>query len=549
LTQISDFIVVGSGIAGLSFALRAAEIGTVIILTKKERAHTNTNLAQGGIASVFASDDSFTLHIQDTLKAGVNLGHLKAIELIVREAPESIKELERWGVIFTQQNTGDSLFDLGREGGHSRNRIVHVKDQTGMAIEKALLEKVRVNHNIRLFENHTAIELITEHHLLKRKGGQKNSIHCWGVYALDENSGEVKIYLAKATLLATGGVGRVYLHTTNPSIATGDGVAIAFRAGAAIANLEFMQFHPTSLYHPEGESFLISEAVRGFGGILRTKNNNTFMEKYHPQADLAPRDVVARAIDSEMKKSGDECVYLHTEHLDCKQLQDRFPQINEKLLSLKIDMTKEPIPVVPAAHYMCGGILTDLNGRSTIEGLYVAGETACTGVHGANRLASNSLLEALVFSRQVYLHASRYIKEQKITLPQIPPWNDEGTYDHEEWVLISHDQREIQRLMWDYVGIVRSTERLKRAGRRIELIQEEIETFYKRTRVTHVLLELRNLACVASLIIRSALFRTESRGLHYTTDYPERDDKNWIGDTVIQENKTFLHSLSGPLPH
>jgi L-aspartate oxidase len=549
LTQTSDFLVIGSGIAGLSFALRAAKIGTVIILTKKERADTNTNLAQGGIASVFASDDSFNLHIHDTVKAGVNLGHLKAIELIVREGPESIKELEQWGVTFTYQNVGDSHFDLGREGGHSRNRIVHVKDQTGMAIEQALLEKVRDNQNILFFENHTAIELITEHHLLKKEDGQKDSIHCWGVYALDENSGEVKIYLAKATLLATGGVGRVYLHTTNPSIATGDGIAIAFRAGAAISNLEFMQFHPTSLYHPEGESFLISEAVRGFGAVLRTKNGNLFMEKYHPQADLAPRDVVARAIDTEMKRSGHDCVYLHTEHLNAKQLRDRFPQINTKLLSLKIDMTKEPIPVVPAAHYMCGGILTDLNGRSSIEGLYVAGETACTGVHGANRLASNSLLEALVFSRQVYFHASRYIKEQKISLPKIPPWDDEGTFDHEEWVLISHDQRETQRLMWDYVGIVRSTERLQRAGRRIELIQEEIETFYKRTRVTHELLELRNLACVASLIIRSALFRKESRGLHYTTDYPRRDDKNWVGDTVILENKTFLHSLSGSLPH
>lgn len=539
---------IGSGIAGLSFALRAAETGTVIILTKKERADTNTNLAQGGIASVFASDDSFHLHIQDTVKTGVHLGHLKAIELIVREAPESIRELQQWGVIFTPQNANGSLFDLGREGGHSRNRIVHVKDQTGRAIEQALLEKVRENKNIRLFENHTAIELITEHHLLKKEDGQKNSIHCWGVYALDENSGEVKIYFAKATLLATGGVGRVYLHTTNPSIATGDGLAIAYRAGAAIANLEFMQFHPTSLYHPDGKSFLISEAVRGFGAILKTKNGFAFMDKYHPQADLAPRDIVARAIDTEMKKRGDDCVYLHTEHLNRNELQERFPQINEKLLSLKMDMTKEPIPVVPAAHYMCGGILTDLDGRSTIEGLYVAGETACTGVHGANRLASNSLLEALVFSRQVYSHASRFIQEQKITLPQIPPWNDEGTYDHEEWVLISHDQREIQRLMWDYVGIVRSTERLKRAGRRIELIQEEIETFYKRTRVTHELLELRNLACVASLIIRSALFRKESRGLHFMTDYPERDDKKWIGDTVIQEEKIFLQSLSETLP-
>jgi L-aspartate oxidase len=451
--------------------------------------------------------------------------------------------------LFTHLKSQQSSFDLGREGGHSRNRIVHVKDQTGMAIEQALLERVRENENIQLFENHSAIELITEHHLLKNGKNKANNVHCWGVYALDGNTGEVEIYLAKATLLATGGVGRVYLHTTNPLIATGDGVAIAYRAGAAIANLEFMQFHPTSLYHPKGGSFLISEAVRGFGGILRTNNGNAFMKKYHPQSDLAPRDVVARAIDAEMKKSGHECVYLHTEHLNADQIKDHFPQINEKLLSLKIDMTKEPIPVVPAAHYMCGGIQSDLSGRSTIEGLYVAGETACTGVHGANRLASNSLLEALVFSQQVLSHACSYIKEQNINIPTIPTWNDEGTFDQEEWVLISHDQKEIQRLMWDYVGIVRSNERLERAQGRIELIRKEIETFYKRTRVTHGLLELRNLACIACLIIRSAIFRKESRGLHYTTDYPERDDVDWLGDTIIEAQKTFLHPLSDYVSH
>jgi len=539
LAKVSDFLVIGSGAAGLSFALRAAETGTVVVLTKKERADSNTNYAQGGIAAVLSSDDSFDLHTEDTLKAGVGLCNPEAVRLVVRYGPERISDLEKWGVRFTH-HAGGPFFDLGREGGHSRNRIVHALDRTGMVVEQALLDKARNHPNIEMIENHSGVELITEHHLRGGGKSREDTIHCWGVYALNGATGNVEVYRSKITLLATGGVGRVYLHSTNPSIATGDGIAMAHRAGAVVANLEFMQFHPTALYHPLGDSFLISEAVRGFGGILRSGEGEAFMKKYHPQADLAPRDVVARAIDSEMKKRGEDCVYLDVTGLDPDKVRSRFPQINERLLSLKIDMTKEFIPVVPAAHYMCGGVLTDLEGRSSIQGLYVTGEAACTGVHGANRLASNSLLEALVFSERAYQSARQAVLGKEITLPEIPPWNDKGTFDQEEWVLISHDQREVQRLMWDYVGIVRSDERLKRAGRRIDLIAEEVESFYKKTKVTPALLELRNLSCAASLIIRSALFRKESRGLHYNTDYPHRDDKHWLGNTVIHGSKIFL---------
>jgi L-aspartate oxidase len=545
LPQYSDFLVVGSGIAGLSFALRAAEIGSVTILTKKERADSNTNHAQGGIAAVVDSKDSFDLHIRDTLTAGVGLNRPEAVALIVKESPETVRELEQWSVSFTHAETGG--LDLGREGGHSINRIVHVKDYTGMAVEQALLERVRNHPRIHVLEDHVGVEIITEHHLTGKKRLPGEKTHCWGVYALDIKKNDVVTYLSKATLIATGGVGRVYLHTTNPPIATGDGIAMAYRAGAMVANLEFMQFHPTALFHPDGDAFLISEAVRGFGGILRTRNGEAFMKRYHKMTDLAPRDVVARAIDVELKRSGDDCVFLDVTHLDPDKVRSHFPHIHKKLLSLKIDMTHEMIPVVPAAHYMCGGVLTDLYGRSTIEGLYATGEAACTGVHGANRLASNSLLEAVVFSKRAFENAMQYQKKSSAKPPTVPAWNEEGTFDQEEWVLISHDQREIRRLMWDYVGIVRSDERLDRANRRIQLVADEIEAFYKKTKVTAALLELRNISCVALLIIRAALFRKESRGLHYTTDYPNPDDLHWLGDSVLQENRTFLWPLSKPL--
>lgn len=542
MTSQSDFLVIGSGAAGLSFALRAAEHGNVIILTKKQRADSNTNYAQGGIAAVFASGDSYEKHFRDTTRGGAGLCYEQAVKIIAEEGPHRIQDLEQWGVSFTHKS-GSSQYDLGREGGHSMNRIVHVKDKTGYAVEMKLLERVMEHPAIEVHENYSVIELITEHHINNNKKTKRENKNCWGAYALDDKTSTVKTFLAKVTLLATGGTGQVYLHTSNPSIATGDGIAMCFRAGVDIANLEFMQFHPTTLYHPKADSFLISEAVRGFGGILRAKNGDRFMEQYHEQAELAPRDVVARAIDKEMKKRGDECVYLDVTHLDTRKVRDRFPQINEKLLSFKIDMTKELIPVVPAAHYMCGGVLTNLEGKTSLRGLYATGEAACTGVHGANRLASNSLLEALVFSRRAYESAADFIQKEKIRFPAIPQWDDKGTFDQQEWVYISHDRAEIQKIMWDYVGIVRSDLRLKRAERRVTMIAGEIENFFKKTKVTPPLLELRNLATVALKIIQCAQFRKESRGLHYTTDYPERDDTHWLGNTIIKKDKICLKSF------
>jgi L-aspartate oxidase len=542
MSSSSDFLVIGTGAAGLSFALRAAEHGRVTILTKKKRADANTNYAQGGIAAVLSAEDSYEKHIQDTMKAGVGLCFEEAVQIIAQEGPERIQDLENWGVKFTYK-PGSSTYDLGREGGHSMNRIVHVKDKTGFAVEMKLLARVMEHPAIEVYENYSVVELITEHHINKNKKNSGENKNCWGVYALDTKTNMVKTFLAKVTLLATGGSGQVYLHTSNPSIATGDGIAMCYRAGVTIANLEFMQFHPTTLYHPKADSFLISEAVRGFGGILRTKDGKQFMKDYHPQAELAPRDVVARAIDKEMKKRGEESVYLDVTHLDARQLRDHFPQINEKLLSFKIDLTRELIPVVPAAHYMCGGVLTNLEGQTSLRGLYATGEAACTGVHGANRLASNSLLEALVFSRRAYESAVQFIQKKTFDVPPIPQWDDKGTFDQEEWVLIAHDRYEIQKIMWDYVGIVRSDLRLARAERRVRMIAEEIENFFKKTTVTPPLLELRNLATVALKIIQCAQFRKESRGLHYTTDHPQKDDQHWLGNTIIKKDNLQLKSF------
>lgn len=535
----TDFLIIGSGIAGLSYALKVAEHGTVAIVTKKEKAESNTNYAQGGIAAVFSSEDSFDLHIQDTLKAGADLCHERAVEVLVKEGPERIQDLIQWGTHFTTKRLGHKeIFDLSREGGHSVNRILHARDLTGRELERALLQAAKENPNITIYENHIAIDLLTEHQLGKDFEERAERIHCWGVYVLDVQSNEVKRFLANVTLLASGGCGQVYRNTTNPSIATGDGIAMAYRAGAMLANLEFMQFHPTALFHPESKSFLVSEAVRGYGGILRTKDGRAFMEKYHPMKDLAPRDVVARAIDAELKKSGAEYVYLDVTHLNPVDIISRFPNIYQKCLSIKLDITKEPIPVVPAAHYICGGVVTDLNGRTSISGLFACGEVACTGVHGANRLASNSLLEAVVFSHRAYLSSVEYIKSLgKFQIPAIPAWSTEGTYNHEEWVIIAHDKEEVRGLMSDYVGIVRSDFRLERALRRILLIANEVENFYKRTKVTEGLIELRNIVAVAQLIVRCALYRKESRGLHFTTDYPDIDDAHWKKDTIIQSSR------------
>jgi len=539
MTVESDFLVIGSGIAGLTFALKAARHGSVAIVTKKAKAESNTNYAQGGIAAVFASEDSFERHIEDTLRAGAGLCHQEAVEVLVRSGPQMVQELMEWGVEFTRRNPPeDTSLDLGREGGHSHPRIVHAKDLTGREIERALLTAIKENPNVQIFENHLALELLTEHHLGREAEERARQLHCWGAYVLDVEKGLVKTFLARATLLSTGGCGQVYLHTTNPPIATGDGLAMAYRAGATLANLEFMQFHPTALYHPKADCFLISEAVRGFGGILRTKDGTPFMEKYHAMKDLAPRDIVARAIDAELKKRGEECVYLDVTHLNPEALRDRFPTIYQRCLSLGLDITREWIPVVPAAHYMCGGVVTDLEGRTDILGLWACGEVACTGVHGANRLASNSLLEAVVFSDRAYHSAAEFLQgNPSDPLPSIPLWDDKGTLNTEEWVLIEHDRDEIRKLMWDYVGIVRSNLRLERARRRIELIAEEIEDFYKRTKVTEGLIELRNLAKVAQLIIRCAQARKESRGLHYTTDYAAPDDVHWRRDTTIRRQR------------
>jgi L-aspartate oxidase len=524
----TDFLVIGSGIAGLSYALHVAEYGSVALITKKAKAESNTNYAQGGIAAVVSATDSFDLHIKDTLDVGDGLCKQEAVEILVREGPDRLKELIDFGVRFTEKH---GQLDLGREGGHSKNRIVHAKDLTGKEIEHALLHKISEHPNIQVFENHTAIDLITEHHL-GLKINTRSQIHCWGAYVLDGNKNRVKKFLANVTLLSTGGLGHVYLHTTNPSIATGDGVAMAYRAGAQIGNMEFIQFHPTTLFDSGSPSFLISEAVRGFGAYLKTKDGERFMHKYDNRNELAPRDVVARAIDTELKKRGDEYVYLDLKHLSAGAVMEKFPHIYETCLTkFKIDITKEPVPVVPAAHYACGGAVTDVSCRTNIFGLLACGEVAMTGVHGANRLASNSLLEAIVFSSRA-ANTANEIKSQTI-IPDIPDWDESGTFNTEEWVLVSHDKREIQEIMWDYVGIVRSDLRLDRALRRIDFIQNEVEAFYKKTKVTEGLIELRNLTLVAKLIIQSALLRKESRGLHYTTDHPQKDDGNWIKDTLI----------------
>jgi len=526
----SDVLVIGSGIAGLSFALKAAEIGTVSLVTKKQKAESNTNYAQGGIAAVSSSDDSFDLHIRDTLDAGVGLCHRDAVEILVKEGPDRLRELMQIGVEFTKK---EGKLDLGREGGHSRHRIVHSHDRSGWEIERALLHAIAHHPNIAVYENHHAIDLITEHNLGKLLT-KETPLHCWGTYALDVDANIVKSFLATVTVLCTGGLGEVYLHTTNPSIATGDGIAMAYRAGGLIGNMEFIQFHPTTLYNSGSPAFLISEAIRGFGGILKTESGEEFMNRYDERGSLAPRDIVARAIDTELKRKGAHYVLLDLRHLPADGIKSHFPHIYGTCLTkYKLDITKDPIPVVPAAHYSCGGVVTDLNGKTSILNLYACGEVAMTGVHGANRLASNSLLEAIVFSDRAFHNTQRFLETQRPRIPDIPAWDESGTFDAEEWVLISHDRHEIQDIMWDYVGIVRSNLRLERAQRRLQLIHHEVEDFYKRTKVVEQLIELRNLSTVADLIVRCALARKESRGLHYTTDYPAANDQDWRKDTLI----------------
>ncbi|HNW29237.1 MAG TPA: L-aspartate oxidase [Spirochaetota bacterium] len=520
----SDFLVIGSGIAGLAFAIKASRLGTVNIVTKKKDFDSNTNYAQGGIASVLSPEDSFDKHIDDTIKAGSGLGDRATIELLVRSGPERIQELMDWGTQFSEkEGPGGRVLDLGREGGHSKNRIVHARDLTGQEVERALLKKVSEIKNIQLFEDHTGVDLLTEHQL-KIKGTKRNAIHCYGAYILDNTTGMVNTFNAKMTLLATGGVGQVYLHTTNPEIATGDGIAMAYRAGALIADMEFIQFHPTALYSPKqtGPCFLISEAVRGEGAVLVNKRGERFMENVHPLKDLAPRDIVARTIDMELKKHGVTNVYLDITSKSKKFLMQRFPHIYAQCLEEGIDMSREPVPVVPAAHYLCGGVVSDCDAKTSIENLYVSGESSCTGVHGANRLASNSLLEGIVFSHRAYLQAEEHLKtfDKKHVIPEFPNWNKAGTFDLEEWVLVQHDIEDVKRLMWDYVGIVRSDKRLQKAHKRILMLAEDIHDYYKKSTISSRIVELRNLATVAKLIIRSALARRDSIGLHYNSDHP-----------------------------
>ncbi|OIN95092.1 MAG: L-aspartate oxidase [Deltaproteobacteria bacterium CG1_02_45_11] len=541
----TDFLIIGSGIAGLSFALKAAEFGAVAIVTKKGIMDSNTAVAQGGIASVFGDSDSFDLHIRDTLVAGDGLCNKEVVEMVVKNGPDRIRELIDLGVHFNIRETDSSKpgslaigseLDLGREGGHSQKRIVHAEDMTGMELESVLVEHAKNHERITLFENHIAIDLITCSTQMKR--GLVTTTHedyCCGAYVLDRQTNQVKNFSAKITLLATGGAGKVYLYTSNPDIATGDGIAMGYRAGASVANLEFVQFHPTCLYHPEAKNFLISEAVRGEGGILVDSAGNPFMEQYDPQKDLAPRDVVARAIDTELKKSGNDCVFLDMSHKNPEFVIKRFPNIYKQCLTFGIDMTKEPVPVVPAAHYMCGGVAIDTFGRTDIQRLYAIGETACSGLHGANRLASNSLIEALVYASTAAGQAARDLNTIDFSsTPEPSPWDEAGTTDSDEGIIVSHNWDEIRRCMWNYVGIVRSNKRLARAKRRMEIIINEIHEYYWDFKVAPDLIELRNIATVAELIVNCAVHRRESRGLHYNIEYPQRDDTRWEKDTIIR---------------
>ena len=519
----TDYLVVGSGIAGLYFALRAAEHGRVTIVTKRAPDEANTAFAQGGISGVFGEDDSFEQHIQDTLIVGDGLCKPEIVEMCVKEAPRHIRALaDEFGTEFGR--LPDGTFELGREGGHHARRVVHAKDATGREVERSLLAAIRARADrVTVLDEHMAVDLLA----MAKYGGPDA---CFGAYVLDKRKGEVDTIVARATVLASGGAGKVYLYTTNPDVATGDGIAIAYRAGARIADLEFMQFHPTCLYHPYAKAFLISEACRGEGGILRLRDGSEFMQRYHELKSLAPRDVTARAIDNELKRTGDDYVLLDMTHLPADFLRDRFPNIYARCLEYDIDLTTQPIPVVPAAHYTCGGVVTDEHGRTHLRNLYAIGEVACTGLHGACRLASNSLLEGLVFGQR----AADDVKNlAAVRPPGVAPWTAGAATDSDDAIVVAQNWDEIRRLMWSYVGIVRTDKRLERARRRIELIREEIRDYYWNFKVTSDLLELRNLALIAHLVIESARRRKESRGLHYTLDYPRKDER-FQRDTVLQ---------------
>ena len=531
----TDFLIIGSGVAGLSLALRLKELGDVTIITKKSASDTATKLAQGGIAAVLDPEDSFASHMFDTFNAGDGLCHEDVVKEIVCQGPDRIAELMELGVPFTKDPSDPSRLHLGKEGGHSHRRIVHVDDFTGKALQKTLASKLKSAQNVSLFQKKIAVDLITEGKLTDCSSIKKGSERCLGAYVLDVDSGDIDTFLAKVTILATGGAGKVYLYTSNPDVATGDGIAMAYRAGARIANLEFVQFHPTLLYHPKAKNFLISEALRGEGAQLTDLQGNVFMHKYDPEKkDLAFRDVVARAIDSELKKSGKDHVYLDISFKPADFVKQRFPNIYKVCLSFGIDITKEPIPVVPAAHYMCGGVVTDIWGKTDIAGLYAIGETACTGLHGANRLASNSLLEGLVMAYQAASSIKNELKELKSRpVPSVPAWNPGGAVDMEEAVIVTHNWDVIRRLMWNYVGIVRNEKRLNLAKERLKPILEEINKHYWDYILTSDFVELRNIAQVAELIIKAARLRKESRGGHFNATYPKKDDWKWRKDTIL----------------
>ncbi|MDB5941139.1 MAG: nadB [Ramlibacter sp.] len=509
-----DVLIVGSGLAGLSAAMHLAPTHRVAILTKRSMSDGSSGWAQGGIAAVLGEGDTFASHVDDTLVAGAGLSDPAATRFVVEHAPESIAWLRQLGVPFSEE---DGHLHLTREGGHSARRIVHVTDATGAAVQRTLIEHVRRTPNITLFEHHMLVDLITSAKLgLQEKSGNR----CLGLYALDEKTGEVLTFRAPHTIIATGGAGKVYLFTTNPDTATGDGIAVAWRAGCRVTNMEFIQFHPTCLFHPSVKSFLITEAVRGEGGRLLLPDGTRFMPEHDPRAELAPRDVVARAIDFEMKKHGLDCVYLDISHQPPEFVREHFPNIHARCLELGIDITRQPIPVVPAAHYTCGGVHTDLAGRTDLAGLHAIGETSYTGLHGANRLASNSLVECMVFADA----AAQDIRATELPAPPaLPAWDESQVTDADEAVVISHNWEELRRFMWDYVGIVRTNKRLERASHRIRLLQQEIQEFYSAFHVSRDLLELRNLVQVAELIVRSAQSRHESRGLHFSRDYPALD--------------------------
>jgi L-aspartate oxidase len=526
--RATDYLVIGSGIAGLYFALRAAEHGQVVVVTKKRPSDTATDWAQGGIAAVLGDDDSLQGHIDDTLLVGDGLCKPDIVELCVREGPAHVRNLAALGVPFERDARGE--FELGREGGHSARRVAHHKDTTGHAIHAALFAAVERHPNIAVLPDHIAIDLLS----MAKYGGEPA---CFGAYVLDTRSGAVMTLAARATVLATGGSGKVYIYTSNPDVATGDGVAMAYRIGAPVANLEFVQFHPTVLYHPHAKSFLISETLRGEGGVLKLHDGSTFMERYDERKSLAPRDVVARAIDNELKRSGADSVFLDMTHLDGAFVRGRFPTIFERCLALGIDITKQPIPVVPAAHYQCGGVVTDEHGRTPVRNLYAIGECAHTGLHGACRLASNSLLEGVVFGAR----AAAAVQHAELLRPaQVVPWAPGDATDSDDAIVVALNWDEVRRFMWSYVGIVRSDKRIERARHRIELMRQEIDEYYWDFRVTSDMVELRNLALVAHLVIESARRRKESRGLHYTLDYPDKDPR-WLRDTI-------LHQTDGPAP-